>query len=253
MKADHAKAIVRRRPALPKESGEAIAKEWLLLALRPVARGIARTFGELCEVVIHDFSDPEHSIVWIEGDVTKRSIGGSVTEIGLALIRGGDRQEDLIGYARNTKDGKVLRFSTILLRDPKGHVFGCLCINLDITQVLGFRKAITRLVPEIGGPPLSVKFTDQIDEVLGRIVEEALAEHSKPARMMSREERLSLIAALDRRGAFQIQRGVPTIAQLLGVSRTTIYKYLDETRSSLRESAKPSPALSANGKGDGRQ
>lgn len=190
---------------------------------RPHLRG-------LCEVVIHDFSDPEHSIVWIEGDVTKRKIGGSVTEIGLALIRGGDSQEDLIGYTQNTKDGKVLRSSTILLRDTQGHVFGCLCINLDITEVLGFRKAITQLVPEIGGQPVSVQFTDQIEEVLGRIVEEALAENPKPPGMMGREERLALIAALDRRGAFQIQRAVPTMPRFLRVSRTSVYTYLNGVR-----------------------
>jgi len=210
------------------------ARAWLLQALRPVARGIARTFGDLCEVVIHDFSDPERSIIGIEGNVTKRNIGGSVTEIGLAALRGGDSQEDLIGYVRNTKDGKTLRSSTIMLRDPSGHVIGCLCINLDITEVVAFRKALTQLVPEIAVPPVAVRFTDEIEEVLGRIVEEALAENLKAPSAMSRDERLALIAALDRRGAFQIQRGVPTIAQLLGVSRTTVYTYLEEVRSGER-------------------
>lgn len=207
------------------------ARAWLLQALRPVARGIAQTFGDLCEVVIHDFSDPEHSIVGIEGNVTKRSVGGSVTEIGLAAIRGGDSQEDLIGYVRNTKDGKILRSSTLMLRDPEGHVFGCLCINVDITALVSFRKTLTALAPESDSGVKPVKFTDEIEEVLSRIIGEAIAEHPKSAAAMSRDERLGLIAALDRKGAFRVQRGVPTIAQLLGVSRTTIYTYLDEVRS----------------------
>jgi predicted transcriptional regulator YheO len=215
---------------------QGLTREWIFQALRPVARGIRCTFGDLCEVVIHDFSNPEHSIVWIEGDVTKRKIGGSVTEIGLALLRGGDDQEDLIGYTHNTKDGKVLRSSTILLRDPKGHVLGCLCINFDITEFLGFKKTMSRFAPEIADAPLPVKFTDQIDEVLGRILEEVRVEQPTPVQLMSREERLSLISALDRRGAFQVQRGVPTIARFLSVSRTTVYKYLETVRANGRKS-----------------
>jgi predicted transcriptional regulator YheO len=206
-------------------------KKWLLEALRPLAKGLAQTFGALCEVVIHDFTDPEHSIVYIEGNVTNRRVGGSVTEIGLAALRGGDEQEDLIGYVRNTKDGKVLRSSTILLRDPAGRVFGCLCVNLDITDIINFRRALTHLVPETASLPVSVRFTDAIEEVLGGMIGDTVAEHQKPVATMSREERLALVAALDRRGAFQVQRGVPTIAQYLGVSRTTLYTYLQEVRS----------------------
>jgi predicted transcriptional regulator YheO len=202
----------------------------VISVLRPVARGIAQMFGDLCEVVIHDFSDPEHSIVCIEGNVTRRKVGGSVTEIGLQLLRGGDDQPDLIGYTQNTKDGKALRSSSILLRDPDGHVFGCLCINLDITEIVGLRRALSHLVPEIGTPPVAVKFTDQIEEVLGRIIDEVVAGYSTPPGIMDRSEKLALVAALDRRGAFQIQRGVPTVAHLLGVSRTTVYTYLDEVR-----------------------
>jgi predicted transcriptional regulator YheO len=215
----------------PAVIGGRAARECVFDALKPLARGIAQTFGELCEVVIHDFSDPEHSIVWIEGNVTKRKIGGSVTEIGLAAVRGGDSQEDLIGYVRNTKDGKVLRSSTMMLRDSNNHVYGCICINLDITEVMGLRKALSLLAPEIDANAKPVRFTDEIEEVLSRIIQEALSENLKPLAAMNRSDRLSLIAALDRRGAFQIQRGVPTIGQLLGVSRPTIYTYLTEVRS----------------------
>ncbi len=217
----------KRQPAARMDQA---TRGWVFEALKPLARGIARTFGELCEVVIHDFSNPEHSIVWIEGNVTKRKIGGSVTEIGLAAIQGGDSQEDLIGYVRNAKDGKILRSSTMMLRDPAGHVYGCICINLDITEVVGLRRALSLLAPEIDASTKPVKFTDEIDEVLSRIIQEAHSENPKPLTAMSRSDRLSLIEALDRRGAFQIQRGVPTIAQLLGVSRTTIYTYLEEVR-----------------------
>ncbi len=206
-------------------------KQKLADLVKQLGRGIVATFGDLCEVVLHDFSDPEHSIIWIEGNVTGRKLGGSVTEIGLAAIRGGDAQQDLIGYVRNTKDGKVLRSSTILLRDLNGHVFGAMCVNMDITDFVDLRGTLNRLIPNANSTPRSVHFTDRIDEVLGRVLEEAIAENQRLPARMNREDRLALIASLDRKGAFQIQRGVPAVAAYLGVSRTTIYTYLEEVRS----------------------
>jgi predicted transcriptional regulator YheO len=207
------------------------SRGWMLQVLRPIARGIVQSFGDLSEVVIHDFSDPEHSIVWLEGNVTHRQIGGSVSEIGLAAIQGGDSQEDLIGYLKNNRDGRVLRSSTVMLRDASGHVFGCFCINVDLTDIIGLQRVLARLSPGNKGTVSPVQFTNEIDEVLKRIISEALKEHPKPPAAMTRRERLDFLASLDRRGAFHIQRGVPSIAQLLKVSRTTIYTYLEEIRS----------------------
>ncbi len=68
----------------------------VLQALRPVVAGLAQTFGPGCEVVLHDFADPEHSIIEISGNLTDRGIGGSVTQIGLALFAKGDAATDQI-------------------------------------------------------------------------------------------------------------------------------------------------------------
>lgn len=43
-----------------------------------VADMIANTFGEDCEVVVHDLEDPEHSVVYVANNkVTGREIGKS--------------------------------------------------------------------------------------------------------------------------------------------------------------------------------
>jgi predicted transcriptional regulator YheO len=191
------------------------------------------TFGDLCEVVIHDFSDPEHSIIFIEGNVTGRSVGGSIGEIGLAAMRGGDSQPDDIGYVRNTRDGRILRASTLLLRDPEGHVFGCLCINLDISSIVALQRGLGRLFPTAEVNPVPVEFSNRMEEVMSRLLGEALSSmgFQRPPALMNRDERLRFIAELDRRGAFAVQRAVPTVARQLQVSRTTVYTYLDEARS----------------------
>ena len=108
----------------------------LKTTLRPLMAGIVGAFGKHCEVVLHDLTRPERSIVWIEGNVTGRRVGGTLTDLGLAKLRLSDTQEDLLGYVTQTRDGKVLRSSSVFLRDANGSVIGALCINLDITALL---------------------------------------------------------------------------------------------------------------------
>ncbi|MFD9026830.1 PAS domain-containing protein, partial [Streptomyces parvulus] len=42
-------------------------RDAVLAALRPVVDGIAATFGPVCEAVLHDYRDPERSVVAVAG------------------------------------------------------------------------------------------------------------------------------------------------------------------------------------------
>lgn len=52
-----------------------------LRAYFPVADMIAATFGPCCEAAIHDFSQPETSVVHVAGQVTGRKGRGVVCTI----------------------------------------------------------------------------------------------------------------------------------------------------------------------------
>ncbi len=59
----------------------------ILKGVKPVVKGIAKTFGKNCEVVLHDTTDPYHSIVAIENPhVTERGIGNGISLIIFAGI-----------------------------------------------------------------------------------------------------------------------------------------------------------------------
>lgn len=134
--------------------------------IRPLVRGIAATFGRTCEVVLHDFRHPEHSIVEIVGDVTHRHIGGSMSQIGLGALAQGDAAQDQLNYLIRTPDGSVIKSSTIVLRDHHGHVFGALCINLDVTKL----RLLAHTIGEFAGvsveQPTLVTFGDDISQVI---------------------------------------------------------------------------------------
>lgn len=204
--------------------------------LVPVLKGIAQTLGPWFEVVIHDLKDPDHSLVFIEGGVTGRQPGAPVTDLVLKVLRTyGDKAADIIGYETRTKDGRRLRSSTMFLRDEAGRVRGCVCVNVDVSafqQLMETLKQFTTAqAPPVRANEDAVEtFPTDVSEVLALLVERAVKGLGKPPSSTDRAERVELVRALDRKGAFLVKGAVDYLASILGVSRYTVYAYLEEAR-----------------------
>ena len=193
--------------------------------LEPLLPGIVDMFGPKCEVVLHDFSKPEGSIVAIAGSLTERHIGGSMSKIGLRVRAFGDDAENTYIYITRLPDGRIVRSSTMVLR-AQGKVFGALCINYDITALDDAVAALSYLhsVPVTdAAPPEPVTFADDASHVLHEMIVGELGAMGRPTQRLRKAERLQLLRALKRSGAFTLQRAVPQIAEHIGVSRATIY------------------------------
>ncbi|MET8452341.1 PAS domain-containing protein [Streptomyces sp. NPDC005209] len=231
---------------MPAEEQDAI-----IAALTPVIDGIAATLGSFCEVVVHDFRRPEQSVVALAGSVTGRAVGGSMSEIGMKLLARGDEAEDELNYLTRTQDGKLLKSSTMVLRDTSGAVFGALCINVDVTAV----NQVHTLIGELAGvtapaaTPPTTTFGDDIGAVLDSIVDARQLRANKPWAQLTRAERLDLFRDLDRRGVFAVRGAVQQIATRLGISRASAYTYLSATRSDGDDRAASSTAPASR---DGR-
>lgn len=95
--------------------------------LKKIARGIATQFGSDCEVVIHTLGDQsaETSVAAIEnGHVSGRKIGDGPSQVVLEQLAAGDTKEDHLSYLTKTPDGKILKSSTIYLRDSQWRGWG---------------------------------------------------------------------------------------------------------------------------------
>jgi len=65
---------------------------------------------------------------------------------------------------------------------------------------------------------------------LARLIDEVEAEVGGPLASLSREDKQRAVALLDERGAFAYRRSVEDVADSLGVSRFTVYNYLNARR-----------------------
>ncbi|WP_344035884.1 aminotransferase class V-fold PLP-dependent enzyme [Saccharothrix xinjiangensis] len=209
----------------------------VLAALVPTVNSLAAALGPGAEVVLHDLGALPDSIIAIAGDLTGRAVGGPMTDLLLGLVRRGTTH-DLAGYETYAPDGRVIRSSTVFLRDERGVAVGCLCVNSRPEE--GFPKdgLPGNGLPENGfagsaapGAARPVEaFPGDVDTLQRLLVERAVDAVGVPVELMKKSHKSQVVRVLDEAGLFLIRDSVDHLAGVLGVTRYTIYNYLNEIR-----------------------
>lgn len=209
-----------------------------LRAVLQVVEGLSNVLGARYEVILHDLSHVESSFAAISGNLTGRGVGGPATNFLLqCLRRNGDQAENSINYRTNLPDGRILRSSTMFIRDDEGHIIGCLCINQDMTDYEVAEKLLQELnqfAPQADAEQGRERFAGDISEVIAYMVEDELKSFSKPVAYMQKEDKLTFVRALEEKGVFDVRGALEYVAECLGVTSFTVYNYLKEIRSGKR-------------------
>lgn len=222
----------------------------------PLVAGLANILGKDSEVLLHDLSIPEASIVaCANAHVTGREVGAPMTAFGRYLMQTEDisGNDGIYNYHAMTDDGRRLRCSVIYLRDKKGKLFGFFCVNTDISKIENARVLLDELLnmtreplgqsgvtytknevedTSIQMPPIQQeKFYRNLDEVWADLLQELKSSINVPIERLTPAEIQSLIVKLDNEGFFLIKGSINFLAKELNKSRYTIYGYLRKLRS----------------------
>ena len=103
---------------------------------RNIARLIGRTFPNMgIEILVHDLSNPTHSITTIEsGEVTGRVTGMGTTTLLVDLMRRVNLGQDKLNYELNI-GARRFKCTTIPIVRREFGVVGAICINIDINFI----------------------------------------------------------------------------------------------------------------------
>lgn len=204
---------------------------------------LEKQFGKTCELVLHDLTkDYNHTIVDIRnGHITGRSIGGCGSNLGLEVLSGNVENGNRYNYVIHTRDGKILRTSSMYIKDDENNTVGSLCINLDITNTVKFEeflKSYNQYELKEQGQQDEI-FADNVGQLLDYLFVEGEKKIGKAASEMNREEKMGFISYLDEKGAFLISKSGQRICELLQISKFTLYNYLDTIRGEKRAGVEP--------------
>ena len=218
----------RRQTVIKKITDEAKLFDQLLTL-------IASQFGSNCEVVLHDLTnDYNHTIVDIRNShITNRKIGGCGSNLGLEVLSGSVVEGDRFNYVTTTPDGKILRSSSIYLQNDEGKVIGSICINLNITESLQF-EGFLRQYNHFEASQ-SEFFAQDVNNLLDYLIQQAQNLVGKEPRDMNKDERITFLTYLYRKGTFQISKSSIKICEILNVSKFTLYNDLETIRAQVEQ------------------
>ncbi len=208
---------------------------------------LGHTLGPDYEIVLHDFTDQEHSIIAIANNqVSGRDIGAPLTSIERKLLeeKRYEGRDYILHYRGMADNGKMLRSSTLFIRED-GELAGMLCVNFDDSRYHAITEDILRLchpdnfvetrflvdsdrmaaAEEAPGAPRSAASGGA-----GDIARQRLAKLGIPAEELTQEDRMDIIAHLEENGSFLIKGAVKEVSEILACSQATVYRGIKQLR-----------------------
>lgn len=196
---------------------------------------LAVQFGSKSEFVLHDLTkEYDNTIVAIENShITNRNVGNCGSNLGLEILRLGTHRfdNDTFGYFTELKDGRLLRSSSMYLYNEDGKVEGCICINTDVTEM----KELGRYYQELTvadsreDDPREI-FPKNVTELVDYYIDLHRQSFGHDISVSGKPDKLEAIRFFDKNGLFLITKAGGKICSYLGISKGTLYSYLDEVR-----------------------
>ncbi|MGE4277618.1 MAG: transcriptional regulator [Lawsonibacter sp.] len=203
---------------------------------------LGRILGPDYEIALHDLSCKQPSIVAItNGHVSGRSIGAPLTNVAMQLIaeKAYLIQDWKLNYRGLAANGKVLRCSTLFLKDERGALIGLLCINFDDSRYRDLSEKVFSLChpDEYAAKNIAISATESVEQEtfynnISAATEDAfLAVTSNaniPTDRLTQAEKLEIIQLLDKKGVFMLKGAIPMVANRLSCSQASVYRYLSK-------------------------
>lgn len=214
----------------------------ILESYYPIADIVTGMFGNFCEVAIHDLSRPQNSVVYVSnGSVTGRQVGQTFEHlVKQVLLNKNFSNDSMINYTFDTDDGKKIKSSSALIRNDKDEVIGMFCINYDLSLSYAVQNAMETFLPKSTEtkPPSEPNRADagEVNAIIDGLIDNIIGDVDVSA--LKRKDNISLIEFMDKKGIFLVKGAMDKVAERLGVSKVTIYSYMDEIRN--RKDKEPS-------------
>lgn len=192
------------------------------------------------EIVLQDVAAGK--IIAIEhSEVSGRHKDAPLTDYALRVIAD-ERWKNTdceLNYSGRTGDNKILRSSTFFLKE-EGQLLGMICINVNTAVYESLSYEILKLGGLFLKPqnfPLAVSadespietFSKSYTDVIGNTISSILESKGNiHVSRLTQGEKLEIVGELNKQGVFLIKGSISEVAERLGCSDASIYRYLSK-------------------------
>ena len=196
---------------------------------------LGSVLGPDYEVIVYDL---KQILYILNGNISGRKNGDPLSPTMKSILQSEESAKERwqANYRALSANGKILRCSTLFIKDESGKALGGLNINFDDNRYKELSNLIFSLCHpdhyvsknisiEIKGNDEQTIFSENIsntiDEILHRI------NKSLPFSKLSHSEKLDIIRQLYQKGIFSMKGSVKTVGNRLSCSPASMYRYLD--------------------------
>lgn len=207
---------------------------------------LGKALGNQYEVVLHDFTDPEHAVIAIvNGHLSGRKIGSPMTNVAMKMLQDdvaehGKGKSFIVQHEASGKDGTPFSSSTMLIRNEAGKAIGALCVNFNVKAFMELKDFIESVGLGENKPANQPGATHYEGEVLadaGSSALEAVYHTVMDKRLnidaSTQQVKQEIINEFYTEGAFLLKGSVCYIADKLAMSEPTVYRYLAKAKQEL--------------------
>ena len=228
-----------------------------------IVQFLGKTLGPDYEIVLHDLSPDHNQIVAIANNhVSGRNIGSPLTNASLKMLidKAYETDDFLCNYKGIAENGRLLRSSTMFIKDAQGNPAGLLCINFDDSRFMDLQDTLlsvihpkeyiaarpfmkkyeksettaasrqTDAVPDPEPSAITENFSMDIPSLMHKMFADATVAMPTPADRLNQQEKKEIIEKLHKQGLFQLKGAITFVAEQFACSSATIYRYLSELK-----------------------
>ncbi|KIR03729.1 hypothetical protein P261_02544 [Lachnospiraceae bacterium TWA4] len=114
-----------------------------------------------------------------------------------------------------------------MIRDEKNEAIGMFCINYDITAIQQVRNLMNGFLNQ-SPQEFSTEPAQDVLSVIDQLIFNIIG--AQDVKNLSRKKCVEMVKFMDEKGIFLVKGAIDKVAQMMGVSKVTVYSYLDEAK-----------------------
>lgn len=194
---------------------------------------LGQVLGPSCEIIVHDLSDMQHSLVAMCNGVSGRQLGNPITDLAQEVIEKGPPNDVnyLANYIAHSKSREFIS-STFFIKN-EGRLIGMLCINKDMTAIAQAQNSCRSLLEQFNLiAPKESEFTEDLENPMTSIINAKIAgiisQSGQSPERMNIAEKIQVVHRMREDGITMMKGAIPEIARQLGISVPTVYRYMNK-------------------------
>jgi predicted transcriptional regulator YheO len=200
---------------------------------------LGEILGKNHEIVLHDLTNLNNSIIAIKNNHSGRNIGGPATDLVLKIMNNKELQQRnfISNYKGYSKNGEKFRSSTFFIRDKGDNLIGMLCINSDLSSFDKLVDAVQSIISfnnirefDLDSVSYSENLSSSIEELTKDSIESIINMKGVSPDRMTPEEKIEIVNELNQKGIFLLKGAVSEVAHHLKSSEASIYRYLSKIK-----------------------